>query len=142
MALSPWCHRRLRRRATHAATAGPSDDGAMVIGTRRRKVKAAAWRAIVIGVALVVRIPAAAADDGDLAREKQCLGCHAVDRKRVGPAYQDVAARYAGDAGAEARLAGKIRKGGAGAWGVVPMPMNDVTAAEAERLARRVLRQK
>lgn len=58
----------------------------------------------------------------DLARKAGCLACHAVDRKVVGPAFKDVAARYAGDSGAAARLAAKIRAGGSGAWGEVPMP--------------------
>ena len=87
-------------------------------------------------------LPARAADDGDLARAKKCLSCHAVDRKLVGPAYKDVAARYANDKDAEARLAKKIMEGGAGAWGVVPMPSNEVTKAEAQRLAHWVLMQK
>lgn len=75
-----------------------------------------------------------------LARAKNCLGCHAVDRKIVGPAFKDVAARYADDSGAAARLAAKIRAGGAGAWGVLPMPANSqVSEAEAAQLAAWVL---
>ena len=83
----------------------------------------------------------AGADDSDFARSKKCLNCHAIDTKLVGPAYRSVAARYAADRDAETRLVKKIREGGAGAWGVVPMPANDVTPAEAQRLARWVLMQ-
>lgn len=84
----------------------------------------------------------ARADDADFAKSKNCLNCHAVDAKVVGPAYRSVAVRYAGDRDAEARLARKIREGGAGVWGVVPMPANDVTPSEAQRLAKWVLMQK
>jgi cytochrome c len=80
--------------------------------------------------------------DADFARSKKCLNCHAIDRKIVGPAFNSVAARYADDRDAEARLAKKIVQGGSGAWGVVPMPGNNVTAAEAQRLAHWVLMQK
>ncbi len=83
-----------------------------------------------------------AADEAALAKEKKCLNCHALDRKLVGPAFRDVAARDATDHDAPARLAKKIRVGGAGAWGVVPMPSNDVTPDEATRLATWVLQQK
>lgn len=57
-----------------------------------------------------------------LAKKSGCLICHAVDHKVVGPAWRDVAAKYRGDAGAEARLMDKVAKGGSGAWGVTPMP--------------------
>jgi cytochrome c len=83
-----------------------------------------------------------AEDDAALARAKKCTNCHAVDQKLVGPAFKAVAARYVNDAGAEDRLARKIREGGAGVWGVVPMPSNDVSPAEAKELAHWVLQQK
>ncbi len=83
------------------------------------------------------------ADDADMVRTKKCMSCHALDQKVVGPAFKSIAAKYAGDAGAEARLAKKIREGGAGVWGVVPMPANpEVNAAEAQSLAHWVLMQK
>ena len=95
---------------------------------------------VVIGLGA---IPAAYADDVDMARSKKCMSCHALDQKLIGPAFKSVAAKYANDAGAEARLARKIREGGSGVWGVVPMPANpDVDAAEAQRLAHWVLMQK
>lgn len=72
-----------------------------------------------------------------------CNGCHTVDRKLVGPAFRDIAAKYAADAGAAARLAAKIRSGGAGAWGDVPMPPNPkLSEADALALARWVLDRK
>jgi cytochrome c len=78
--------------------------------------------------------------DEALARSKQCVACHAVDKKLVGPAYKDVAKRYAGQNDAVAKLAAKIQAGGSGTWGAVPMPANtQVNAAEAEQLARWVL---
>ena len=57
-----------------------------------------------------------------LAKQNACLGCHAANKKIVGPSYQDVAKKYQGDIKALAYLKNKIRNGGAGAWGVVPMP--------------------
>jgi len=79
----------------------------------------------------------------DLAKAKNCLACHAVDKKLVGPAYKDVAAKYANDKDAPARLAKKVREGGVGVWGQVPMPANpQVSEAEAQSLVKWVLSQK
>lgn len=76
----------------------------------------------------------------ELARQKICLGCHAMDKKQVGPSFKDIAARYAGQKDAPSRLAEKIVKGGSGAWGPVPMPANPkVTADEAKQLATWIL---
>ncbi len=58
----------------------------------------------------------------DIARSNACLGCHAVDRKLVGPGFAQVAAKYKGDPQAQKRLEAKVRDGGAGVWGVIPMP--------------------
>ena len=78
--------------------------------------------------------------DEALAKSKNCLACHAVDKKLVGPAYKEVAAKYKGDAGAAAKLAEKIQKGGTGVWGQIPMPPNpQVSADEAKKLAAWVL---
>jgi cytochrome c len=78
--------------------------------------------------------------DMALATSKNCMACHATDRKLVGPAYKDVAAKYAGDKTAADKLATKIQKGGAGVWGPVPMPANtQVNDAEAKKLATWVL---
>lgn len=76
----------------------------------------------------------------ELAQQKTCMACHAVDRKVVGPSYKDVAAKYAGQRDAITLLADKIVKGGAGVWGPVPMPANPkVSAAEARQLATWIL---
>jgi len=80
--------------------------------------------------------------DEALAKAKNCFTCHAVDKKLVGPAYKDVAAKYKGDAKAPAMLAEKVMKGGKGAWGEIPMPPNNVTADEAKKLVAWVLSQK
>ena len=80
--------------------------------------------------------------DEALAKSKNCMACHAVDKKLVGPAYKDVAAKYKGDAKAPAMLAEKIKAGGKGVWGQIPMPPNNVTPEEANKLAAWVLAQK
>lgn len=87
---------------------------------------------------LVAAAPAAASPE--LAQSRICMGCHGVAEKKIGPAFKDVAARYAGQKDAAAKLADKIVKGGSGSWGVVPMPANPkVTADEARQLAAWVL---
>ena len=83
-----------------------------------------------------------AQDDEALAKSKNCMACHAIDKKLVGPAYKDVAAKYKGDAKAPAMLAEKIKAGGKGVWGQIPMPPNNVTPEEANKLAAWVLAQK
>jgi cytochrome c len=60
----------------------------------------------------------------ELMKKDGCAACHAIDKKVVGPAYQDVAAKYKGDASAAAKLADKVKKGGSGVWGPIPMPPN------------------
>ena len=78
--------------------------------------------------------------DQALATAKNCMACHAVDKKLVGPAYKDVAAKYAGQKDAVDKLSAKIMKGGSGVWGPVPMPANtQVNEAEAKKLAAWVL---
>ena len=91
-----------------------------------------------LALALAAAGPALA--DQALATAKNCMACHAIDKKLVGPAYKDVAAKYAGQAGAADKLAAKIQKGGSGVWGPVPMPANtQVNEAEAKKLAAWVL---
>lgn len=76
----------------------------------------------------------------ELAQKKNCLACHAVDAKRVGPAYKDIATKYADNKDAVAVLSAKVIKGGAGSWGVVPMPANpQVSEAEAKTLVQWIL---
>ncbi len=79
----------------------------------------------------------------DLAKAKNCMACHAVGSKLVGPAYKDVAAKYAGQKDAENKLVTKVMKGGSGTWGAIPMPANpQVSEAEARTLVKWVLAQK
>ena len=80
-----------------------------------------------------------AAADEALAKSKNCLSCHATDKKVVGPSYKDVAAKYKGQGDAVAKLAAKIKAGGKGVWGEVPMPPNKVSDEEAKKLATWVL---
>ena len=76
----------------------------------------------------------------ELARAKNCMTCHSIDHKVVGPAYKAVAAKYAGQKGAEDKLVQKVMKGGSGVWGPVPMPANtQVNEAEARTLVKWVL---
>jgi cytochrome c len=98
-------------------------------------------RALIALAAAAACVPAMA--DLALATAKNCMACHAVDTKLVGPAYKDVAAKYAGQKDAVDKLAVKIMKGGAGVWGPIPMPANtQVNEAEAKKLAAWVLTQK
>jgi cytochrome c len=66
--------------------------------------------------------PVSPADAMNIAGKNACMGCHAVDRKIVGPSFQQIAAKYRGDAQAPVRLEAKVRDGGSGVWGVLPMP--------------------
>ena len=94
-----------------------------------------------LAAALVASGPAFA--DAALATAKNCMACHATDKKLVGPSYKDVAAKYAGQKDAVDKLAAKIQKGGAGVWGPVPMPANtQVSEADAKKLAAWVMTQK
>jgi len=82
---------------------------------------------------LAVAAPALA--DEALAKSKNCMTCHAVDKKLVGPAYKEVAKKYAGQKDAEATLVTHVMKGSKGVWGPVPMPANaQVNEADAKKL--------
>lgn len=94
--------------------------------------------ALIALLSTVVAAPAFA--NADLAQKKNCLACHALEQKVLGPAYKDVAAKYAGQKDAVDKLSVKIMKGGSGVWGPVPMPANtQVNEAEAKKLAAWVL---
>ena len=80
--------------------------------------------------------------DEALAKAKNCMACHQIDKKVVGPAYKEVAAKYKGDKGAVDKLAAKVKAGGSGVWGPTPMPPNNVTDDEAKKLVTWVLSQK
>ena len=87
------------------------------------------------GLVLVTQMVTA---DETLAKTKGCLGCHAIDKKILGPAYKDVAAKYARQDAVE-QLAQKVIHGGGGVWGQIPMPPNSVTPEEAKKLVQWIL---
>lgn len=89
---------------------------------------------------LIATTTPAALASSDLAKEKKCLACHSVEQKVVGPAYKVIAGKYTASDAVIAKLAGKIRQGGSGVWGVVPMPANpQVNETEAKALASWIL---
>jgi len=79
---------------------------------------------VVIAAGLLAAGAAQAQDGEALLKKYGCVACHANDKKVVGPAYVEVAAKYKGDAGAAAKLAAKVKAGGTGVWGQIPMPPN------------------
>jgi len=97
---------------------------------------------VVLGVAgTLAAAPAVASEE--LAKKHACFACHAVDKKLVGPSYKDVAAKYRSDKGAEAKLFDKVKKGGTGVWGQIPMPPNSaVPDADIKALVKWVMSQK
>ena len=97
---------------------------------------------VILGAAAAVAaIPSQASEE--LAKKHNCFACHAMDKKLVGPSYKDVAAKYRADKGAEAKLADKVKKGGTGVWGQVPMPPNAAVAdADIKTLVKWILSQK
>lgn len=98
---------------------------------------------ILIAFAFSSAAAAPAMADQALAQSKNCMACHAVDKKLVGPSFKDVAAKYAGQKDAADKLATKVIKGGSGVWGPVPMPANpQVNEADAKKLVAWVLAQK
>ncbi len=101
----------------------------------KKTVSARAFSALAM---LVVAIPAAAADTTaglKILRNNACMGCHAVDQKRVGPSFQQIADRYQSDPQAIQKLSEKIQKGGAGVWGIIPMPAHPRMSHADLRLA-------
>jgi cytochrome c len=95
---------------------------------------------LLVALLLVVSISSPAFANQDLAKSKNCLACHGVENKVVGPAYKEVAAKYRGQKDAEAKLVTKVMQGGSGVWGAMPMPPNpQVSKQEAESLVRWIL---
>lgn len=95
--------------------------------------------ALPIAVGLLASAGSAFAD-ADMLKKYNCVACHADERKMVGPSYKEIAARYSADARAAEKLAKKIKDGGAGAWGQMPMPPHpQLSDADALTLARYVL---
>lgn len=93
---------------------------------------------LALGAALTFQ--SAQANDGEtLFKSKPCVGCHMIDARLVGPAYKEVAAKYAGQADASAGLVKSIKEGSTGKWGPNPMPANQVTDEEAKTLADWIL---
>jgi cytochrome c len=100
-------------------------------------------RSLLVCLTAGVLVSNVAMANADLAKAKNCMACHAVASKLVGPSYKDVAAKYAGQKDAEDKLTQKVLKGGSGVWGAIPMPANaQVSEAEARTLVKWVLSQK
>jgi len=96
---------------------------------------------VVLVLGLLAAFPAAASDE--LAKKHACFACHTLDKKMVGPSYKEVAAKYRSDKEAAAKLAGKVKNGGQGVWGNVPMPPNAaVPDADIKALVGWILSQK
>ena len=94
---------------------------------------------MVMGLAAAALACSAEAQEA-LAKKHNCFACHSIDKKVVGPAYKDVAAKYRGDKSAPAKLFEKVKKGGAGVWGPVPMPPNSqVPDADIKSLVNWIL---
>ena len=97
-----------------------------------------ALRLATIVTACMLSAPAFAQQE--LAQKKNCMACHAVASKLIGPSFKEIAAKYAGQADVVPKLTEKVIKGGAGVWGAVPMPANpQVTEAEAKQLVQWIL---
>jgi cytochrome c len=92
---------------------------------------------IIIAIALLANVSAYASQE--LAKSKGCLGCHSINTKTLGPSYQDIAKKYAGDKTAEDKLVQKVLRGGSGVWGAVPMPGGMANETEAKTLVKWIL---
>ena len=98
---------------------------------------------VLFALVAAASLTAPAFADEALAKAKNCLACHSVATKLVGPSYKDVAKKYAGQKDAAAKLEAKVIKGGSGVWGAVPMPANpQVNEADAKKLVAWILGQK
>jgi len=96
---------------------------------------------LVVIAGLLTAFSALASDE--LAKKHACFACHATDKKMVGPAYKDVAAKYRADKDAPKKLAAKVKNGSQGVWGTVPMPPNSaVPEADINTLVKWILSQK
>lgn len=96
---------------------------------------------VVFTVATLAVASTAVADElEDMMKKNGCNACHAEDKKIIGPAYKDVAAKYKGDSGAVAKLSEKVKKGGSGVWGPIPMPPNtQVSDADIKKMVELIL---
>ena len=80
---------------------------------------------VTVAAGLMIAGSAMAVDMPEIAKKNNCTACHAIDKKVVGPSWMDISKKYKGDATAAEKLLVKVSKGGAGAWGSMPMPAND-----------------
>jgi cytochrome c len=94
--------------------------------------------AVLIALSLSLGAVAAHASP-ELATKSKCMTCHDVAKKKMGPSFKDISAKYKGQAGAEAMLADGIVKGSKGKWGKIPMPPQKVTPADAQALSKWIL---
>lgn len=94
---------------------------------------------VIIAAAAMTLASGVAFADQALAQKSACMSCHQIAKKVVGPAFQDVAKKYKGDAKAADHLFGVIKKGGKGNWGAIPMPQQQVSDADAKKLVGWVL---
>ena len=105
-----------------------------------KSIKKSTFVPSLLAACLMTAASGAALANADLAKAKNCMACHAMDKKLIGPAYKDVAAKYASDKDATAKLVKKVREGGVGVWGQIPMPANpQVSADEATTLVKWLL---
>jgi cytochrome c len=96
--------------------------------------------ALLAASTLIVASAAVADELEDMMKKNGCGACHAEDKKVIGPSYKDVAAKYKGDAGAVAKLSEKVKKGGSGVWGPIPMPPNtQVADADVKKMVELIL---
>ena len=86
----------------------------------------------ILAIASVIAGNVFAEDGAALAQSHNCLTCHAVDKKKLGPAFKEVAARYKNDKNAQATLEKKVRNGGGGNWGKMPMPATAQSVSDAD----------
>lgn len=92
---------------------------------------------LISGFILMLILASFAHANADLAKAKNCMACHATNNKVVGPPFKDIAAKYAGQPGAEDKLVQKVTKGSAGVWGAMPMPANtQVNETEARTIVK------
>jgi cytochrome c len=103
----------------------------------KKLIAVAAAAGMIFGASANAAVDAAKAKQ--LAQKYNCLACHAVDKKLVGPAYQEVSKKYKGDKSAEAKLIGKVKAGGSGVWGAIPMPPNNVPDGDVKTLVEWIL---
>ena len=106
---------------------------------RRMKAETLAIGATACALLVAPAVGMAATDAAPLAAKYNCQACHTADKKLVGPSYKEIAAKYAGDSGALVKLEQKVKNGGSGTWGAIPMPPNNVPDADLKALVEWIL---